>query len=305
MTDSPSRKSKPEYRSAHGPKQIRRTPSRAARQAAQSAAQPKTAVVNTRRRMIITISAIAAVVILVAVFAYYLIVLAPMQRVLVTIGSQDISTGYFLKRMVANPNGDVPTTVQALEGEYIVTQQASGLGVAPVTEDAITAYLRDEAKTTYPDLTDAQYNTWFQQQLTNTGLSAKEYRTVASHEITRTRLTDILSASIPATLPQYHILAISYSTLSAANAAKTKLDGGADFATMATATGATNNGDLGFWPVQALPSQFVDTVKAAVTATDTANPVVNSAVNAPITYTQGSTSSSSGTTTSYVLLKVT
>ena len=84
------------------------------------------------------------------------------------------------------------------------------MGVAPVTDAAIDAYLRDEASsslssdaatnsttttttttpsdiaptttptTTAPTISDAEFNKWFKQQLDNTGLSVKEYREVAS-----------------------------------------------------------------------------------------------------------------------------
>jgi hypothetical protein len=302
MTDSPesnnyrpSKKHKPEFRSAHGPKQIRRTQSRAAKAAAQKTSAPKAAPVNTKRRNIITAAAIALVVLLVAFFAYYMIVIAPKQRVLVTIGTQDIQTGYFLKRVVANPSRDVASTLQGLEGEYIIMQQASSLGVAPVTDAAIDDYLKTEAKSQYPDLTTDQYNKWFKDQLTTTGLSASEYRVVASREILRDRVTDALSTTIPATIKQYHVWAINFPTQSAAAAAKTKLDSGTDFGTIATAQGYTNNGDQGFWPLAALPAQLADTVQT----------IDLNKVSDPITFTQASSTTAGATTTSYVLLKVT
>jgi len=146
-------------------------------------------------------------------------------------------TGYFLKRVVANPNGDVTSTMQGMVGEYIIKQEAAANGVAPVTDQDVDAYLRNQANatlassttntsttttTTPPTMTDTAYNKWFQQLLDNSGLSAKEYRTIVAHEILRGRLSDILSADIPATMTQINFGAIFYSSQSAATTAKAK-----------------------------------------------------------------------------------
>jgi hypothetical protein len=297
--NTPYKRNKPQYQSAHGPKQIKRTPSRASIKAVQAKNSPPPPKVNTKKRNIITFGAIGVLVVLVAVFVYYMIAIAPLQRVLLTVGTENISTSYFLKRMVANPNGDITSTLQGLEGEYIIKQQAPGQGVAPVTDAAIDEYLRTQAKTTYPNLTDDEFNKWFNEQLSNTGLSAKEYREVSSHEILRNRLTDTITTDLPATFEQYHLWAAAYSTQAAAAAAKAKVDAGTSFETVATAAataiGQTSNGDQGWWPLEALDAQLIDPIKALEIGK----------VSDPVTLTQYSSSSSTGTTSSYLLLQVT
>ncbi len=236
-------------------------------------------------------------------------VIMPMQRTILTVGNDKVSTGYLIKRAVANPYGDVTSTLQLLTAELIIKQQAATYGVAPVTDQAIDSYLRGEANsslssntttssmstpTTTPTLSDAEYNKWFNEQLANTGLSAKEYREVAGREIQRQRLTNILSADIPPTMPQVHLWAIVYGSNSTALVAKAKIDGGADFVTLAVAAGQTNSGDQGWIPLAILPTDL----RTAASTLEVGK------CSDPVSYVQSSSTSSSGTTTSYFLLMI-
>lgn len=234
--------------------------------------------------------------------------------VLLTVNNEDITTGYFLKRVVANPSGDVTSTLQGLVGEYIIKQEATANGVAPVTDQDIDKYLRDEANatlvttttsdntattttTTTPlTMSDADYNKWFKNLLNNSGLSATEYREIVAHEIQRQRLADILSADMPATMTQVNYGAILYSTQSAATAAKAKIDGGADFGTTVTAAAAAGQSafDQAWEPYAAIDPQLAAAAQALEVGT----------CSDPITYQQSSSTASSGTVTGYVLLMV-
>ena len=308
------RKNRLLVQSVHPPKPVKKTPSRAARMAAQTTSTARPKKTNTKRRNIITIASIALVVIIVAALAYYLIAVTPMQRVIMTVNDENISTGYFLKRVVANPNGaDVTSTLQGMVGEYIIKQQAAANGVAPVTNEAVDAYLRDEANTTLASnaasdsttttttttpatMTDAEFNQWFKTLMNNSGLSAKEYHEIVVHEIQRERLADILGADIPATMTQVNYGAILYGTQSAATAAKAKIDGGADFgATVTAATAAGQHAYDQVWePYAAVDSQLVSAVQTLAVGK----------CSDPIAYQQSNSTSSSGTTTGYVLLMV-
>ena len=307
------KKNRLQVQSVHPPKPVRKTPSRAAKQAAQAAGTPRAKKTNTKRRNIITIVSIALVVIIVAALAYYLIAVTPMQRVILTVNNENISTSYFLKRVVANPNGDVTSTLQGLVGEYIIKQQAAANGVAPVTDEAIDAYLRDTANsslsstatsdgttttttTTATTMTDTEYNKWFQQLLDNSGLSAKEYREIVAHEILRNRMAEILSADIHATLTQINYGAILYSTQSAATAAKAKIDGGADFGATVTAAKAAGQSayDQVWEPYAAIDSQLVATAQALEVGK----------CSDPVAYQQSSSITGGATPTGYVLLMV-
>ncbi len=307
------KKNRLQVQSVHPPKPVRKTPSRAAKQAAQAAGTPRAKKTNTRRRNIITIAAIALVVIIIAALAYYLIAVTPMQRVILTVNNENISTGYFLKRVVANPNGDVTSTLQGMVGEYIIKQQAAANGVAPVTDQDVDKYLRDAANstlssnsatdgttttttTTPATMTDTEFNKWFKELLDNSGLSAKEYREIVAHEIQRERLADILSADIPATMTQANYGAILYSTQSAAAAAKVKIDGGADFGATVTAAKALGQSafDQAWEPYAAIDPQL----------TTAAQSLEVGKCSDPITYQQSSSIAGGATTTGYVLLMV-
>jgi hypothetical protein len=331
------KKNRPNIQSAHPPKPVKKTPSRAAKKAAQYVITSQPKKTNTKRRNIIAITSIVLVLVLIVGLFYYFINVLPMQTVVLTVNNENVSTGYFLKRVVANPSGDINSTIQLLEVELIVKQRAPAEGVSPITDAAIDDYLRGQASstlvtnttadtgtttattttevssttpatsttttpvtttattaTTTATISDAEFNKWLKEQLSNTGLLLKEYREVISREIQRQRLTDITSASIPSSMAQVHLWAIPFNSQSAALAAKVKIDSGTEFSTVAnTIAGQTNGGDQGWLPLSVLPS-------ALNTAAST---LEVGKCSDPIAYTQSSSSSSSGTT-SYVLLLI-
>lgn len=283
--------------SVHAPKPVMKTLSRSEKKEAQvSAAPPPVKKVSKRTRMIMSISAIVLVVAVIAGLAYYFIAVMPMQRPILTVNNEDISTGYFLKRMVANPGADVNSAVQGMEAEVIIKQQAAANGVVPVTAKDVDNYMRDQAKGTNSTISDADFNKWFKQQLENTGLSASEFREVMSREVQRQRLMDILAYDMPSTAPQVHLWAMVFNSNTAALTAKAKLDGGADFATVANTLGQqTNGGDQGWAVTAMLPNE----ITTAISKLDIGK------VSDPVAYTQSSTSTSSGNVTSYLLVKIT
>jgi parvulin-like peptidyl-prolyl isomerase len=254
-----------------------------------------------KRTRLFTISAIVGVVALVAVFFVYLTVIMPYQQVILTVGQDNVKTGYFLRRLVANPSGDISSTLQGLTAELLVKQQAPTMGVTPVTAQDINEYLRaGAAKAKGTDtISDADYDAWFREQLANRGLPAKEYREIAARDILRTRLQDIVAANIKSIAPQVHLWAIVVASNDAAVQAKAKIDGGEDFAAVAAnvsldSTATTSGGDQGWVPPDVLDSQL---------STQAATLDVGKCSD-PITYTQQSSTSSTGTVTNYVLLFV-
>ena len=311
--------------STHPPKPVKKTLSRAERKVAQVGTPPPPPKVNKTRRLIITLSSIVVAIALIAGAAYYLIVLAPLQHVLISVGSDNVDTGYFLQRVVANPNGSsVTSTIQLLISELIIKQQASAEGIAPVTSQDIDSYVRTQAETslaasaaadntavttttdgttptdttttavttTPTTISDSAYNNWLKQQLADTGLSLKEYRQVALYNIQRQRLVSILSAQIPSSVQQYHVWAMYFNSSAAAVTAKAKVTTLSDFNTVAnTNAGQTNGGDLGWMPLAVLPIQLEAVAK-------------NLAVGAcsdPVTYQSGSSLDGSLKTTYWLL----
>ncbi len=304
--------------SAHPPKPIKKTLSRADRKVSQVGTPPPPPKVNKTRRLIITLSSIFVAIALIAGAAYYLIVLAPLQHVLITVGSDNIDTGYFLQRVVANPSGSsITSTIQLVISELLVKQQASAEGIAPVTSQDIDSYLRTQAETslassaasdntagttttdaatptdtTTTAISDSAYNNWVKQQLADTGLSMKEYRQVALYNIQRQRLVSILSAQIPSSVDQYHVYAMYFNSNAAALTAKAKVTNLSDFNTVAnTNAGQTNGGDLDWMPLAVLPVQLEVVAKNLAVGT----------CSDPITYQSGSSLDGS-LKTSYWLL---
>ena len=316
--------------SAHPPKPVKKTLSRAEKRVSQVGTPPPPPKINKTRRLIITLSSILVAIALIAGAAYYLIVLAPMQHVLLTVGNDNVDTGYFLQRVVANPSGSsITSTIQLVISEIIIKQQASAEGIAPVTSQDIDSYLRTKAETslaasaatdntntttttdqttptdttttdaataaattTPTTISDSDYNNWLKQQLANTGLSLKDYRQVVVYDIQRERLTAILSATIPSSLKQYHVWAMYFNSNAAAVTAKAKVTSLSDFNTVAnTNAGQTNGGDLDWMPLAVLPLQL-ETVAA--------NLALNTCSD-PITYQTGSSIDGSLTTTYWLL----
>jgi hypothetical protein len=316
--------------STHPPKPVKKTLSRAEKRVSQVGTPTPPPKINKTRRLIITLSSILVAIALIAGAAYYLIVLAPMQHVLLTVGNDNVDTGYFLQRVVANPSGSsITSTIQLVISEIIIKQQASAEGIAPVTSQDIDSYLRTKAETslaasaatdntntttttdqttptdttttdaataaattTPTTISDSDYNNWLKQQLANTGLSLKDYRQVVVYDIQRERLTAILSATIPSSLKQYHVWAMYFNSNAAAVTAKAKVTSLSDFNTVAnTNAGQTNGGDLDWMPLAVLPLQL-ETVAA--------NLALNTCSD-PITYQTGSSIDGSLTTTYWLL----
>ena len=311
--------------STHPPKPVKKTLSRAEKRVSQVGTPPPPPKINKTRRLIITLSSIVLAIALIVSAAYYLIVLAPMQHVLLTVGNDNVDTGYFLQRVVANPSGSsITSTIQLVISELIIKQQASAEGIAPVTSQDIDSYLRTKAETSLASanattdttttttpadttttdtaatattttpaaISDADYNKWLSQQLADTGLSLKEYRQVALYAIQRERLTAILSTAIPSSLKQYHVWAMYFNSNAAAVAAQAKVTSLSDFNTVAnTNAGQTNGGDLGWMPLAVLPLQL-ETVAVNLTLGE---------CSAPITYQSGTSIDGSLTTTYWLL----
>jgi hypothetical protein len=316
--------------STHPPKPIKKTLSRAEKRKVQAGPTPPPPKEHKTRNLIITVSSIVLAILLIAGAAYYLIVLAPMQRVILTVGNDNVDTGYFLQRVVANPAGSsITSTTQLVISELIIKQQAAAEGIAPVTSQDIDNYLRQQAATslaasaadntttttttatsgtattttaaetttastttTPATISDSDYNTWLQQQLKDTGLSMKQFRQVALYDIQRERLTAILSATIPSSMKQYHIYAMYFNSNAAAAAAQVKVNSLADFNNVANTNGGqTNGGDLGWMPLAVLPIQLE--TAAVNLALDTCS--------SPVTYQSGSSLDGTLSTTYWLL----
>jgi len=283
----------------HPPRPIKKRPPRKTRAMAKAAPVPEKKKPKTRRTALI-IASVALVVAIAAGLIYYLAAIMPYQRVILTVGTDKVKTGYFLKRVVANSTSDPAATLQSLTTELLVQQAAPDYGLSPVTPEDIDTALRDAAKGTNDTITDTDFAAWLKEQLDNSGLTEKEYREVVGRNIQTQRLYEIVSANVPSVVPQVHLWAIILSTNDAAVAAKARIDAGESFSAVASdvsidATSKANGGDLGWMPPDILSTQL----------SSTADSLDIGKCSDPVTYVQQDSSSSTGTTTTYVLMMVT
>ena len=250
--------------SVHPPRPVKKRLSRKTKAAANTALPQKKKASTTRTALII-----AAIVLVIAIAVgafYYLVNVRPYQRVILTVGEENVKTGYFLKRVAASTYGDAATTIDSLTAELIMKQVAPDYGISTPTEEEIDTYLMEQARGTNETITDAEFDTWFEDQLANTGLTEEEYREIVGHIIIANRLEEIVTANVPSTVPQVHLWVINLDSNDTAVSVKARIDGGEDFSTVAKEvsldeTAKENGGDLGWLPTELLSSDisaFVD-----------------------------------------------
>jgi parvulin-like peptidyl-prolyl isomerase len=223
----------------------------------------------------------------------------PYQRVILTVGDDSIKTGYFLKRVAANSSGDAASTVDSLTSELIIKQAAPDFGLSPATEADIDTYLRDLARGENETITDAEFDTWFNDRLASTGLTAKEYREIVGGAILAERIQEIVSANVPSVVPQVHLSIIVLDTNDAAISAKARIDGGEDFAAVASdvsiyKASEENVSDLGWLMTEVLNSDM----RSVIDVLDIGK------CSDPFPNVQQSSDSSTETTTTYILFMV-
>ena len=173
--------------SAHPPKPIKKTLSRAEKRKVQGGPTPPPPKEHKTRNLIITVSSIVLAILLVAGAAYYLIVLAPMQRIILTVGNENVNTGYFLQRVVANPAGSsITSTTQLVISEIIIKEQAAAEGIAPVTSQDIDNYLRQQAAASLAASAADNTTTTTTTASTDTGTTTTDTATTTSSTTTTT-----------------------------------------------------------------------------------------------------------------------
>ena len=112
-----------------------------------------------------------------------------------------------------------------------------------------------------PDAPD--FDTRFQDELQRTGISESQYRDMAKAAALKKKLQDQFTAEVPAVAESIHYRQIAVADKATADALKTQIEGGADFAQLAaeksTAPGAKDNGgDAGWAPRGSLDQTLED-----------------------------------------------
>ena len=226
-------------------------------------AEPESADKKQRksRSTLFTALAILTVIVLIAVTGWYVIYQLPMQKTIIIVDGEKVSIGYFIRRVMSNPNGDdIFGTMEQLVQELIIKQEAPGYGIT-VSEEDIDAVLRDLAKGESESITDAEYREWYRQQLNASQLSEKDFRNIVYRGLLTQGMGELLAAQVPSVGEQVHLNVILVGTYDEAVKIQERSNAGEEFASLAreasldTST-KDNGGDVGWLPPGVLDARF-------------------------------------------------
>jgi parvulin-like peptidyl-prolyl isomerase len=225
--------------------------------------KPSRADIKKRQLRILLFSVAGVMVLAVAGIILYQTYLAPFRKAVITVDSSVVRMAYFLDR-VRMAGNDPSTAVQQLTYEQIVKLEAPKLGVT-IPDSAVDGALRDAAlasasdnSTQYDVTTEAGFQSWYREQLKNTGLSKAQNRDMVRTGLMASEIQRALVQQVPDTGEQVHLQVIVLGSEADANKVKARLDKGEDFAAVAkevsldTQTGPSG-GELGWLPAGVIP----------------------------------------------------
>lgn len=213
------------------------------------------------RSPLYTALAILVVIILIATAGWYVIYQLPMQRTIIIVDGEKVSIGYFIRRVMNNPNGDdIFGTMEHLVQELIIKQEAAGYGIT-VSEADIDATLRDLAQGDSESITDAEFQEWYRQQLNGSQLAEKDFREIVNRGIMTQRMGELLAARVPSVGEQLHLNVILVSSYDEALKIQERSNAGEEFASLAReasldSSTKDNGGDVGWLPPGVLDARF-------------------------------------------------
>jgi len=192
-----------------------------------------------------------AVILLTIGIIYYQFNIAPFRRVIITVDDSEVRMGYFLKRTeLAGAN--TMDMLEILAGEQIVKSEAPHYGIN-VTEEEVDQELRRIAESENDNVTDSEFQEWYRQQLSKTGLSNNEYRDLIGTRLLAARLNEYWAQKVPTVAEQVHLYAILVRKYEEAQKVKEKVEAGEDFASLAQEVSLheesrQRGGELGWFP---------------------------------------------------------
>jgi parvulin-like peptidyl-prolyl isomerase len=219
---------------------------------------------GSRGQVFVMVVAILLVVAAVGVGAYALInqyEIKPRQlpgSTALAVGDTNYSTSEFSNRtkMFSTQLGGykvytyiIPAVDQQLQQEAAILKFASEKSVS-ATDDEIKAQI---ATLLGIQATDPNFDQRLQEELKSDGLTDVQYRNMATSAVLKTKLQTSFQSELPATADSVHYRLIAVPDQATADSLKTQIEGGADFATLATAhstdtTTKTTGGDAGWVP---------------------------------------------------------
>lgn len=143
----------------------------------------------------------------------------------------------------------IPAVDQQLQQEAVILKFASEKNVS-ATDDEIKTQI---ATLLGIQATDPNFDARLQEELKSDGLTEVQYRNMATAAVLKTKLTATFNSELPATADSVHYRMITVADQATADSLKTQIEGGADFAALATAnttdtTTKTTGGDAGWVP---------------------------------------------------------
>lgn len=161
----------------------------------------------------------------------------------------------------ANPSVALPAVASQLVEETILLNYAGELGVSATEEE-----VNEEIATRLVTQVDSpDFETRLQDELDRTGVSEDQFRDQVEAAVLREKLTDHLTAELPATEESVHYRQILVSTREEADQIKEDIEGGADAAEIAREKSldpqaSENGGDAGWVPRGVLATDVEETL---------------------------------------------
>lgn len=162
------------------------------------------------------------------------------------------------------PAEALPRLTDQLIIEAIVLRFAGDLGQTATEEEvnsAIATILQ------LPTVDDPNFQTAFQTELANSGLTEEQYREMVRVTVLQLKVSDQFQAELPATAESVHYRHIIVDAQTVADDLRTQIEGGADFAQLAKeksldTQATTDGGDKGWAPKGVFPAECEETVFA-------------------------------------------
>jgi parvulin-like peptidyl-prolyl isomerase len=199
---------------------------------------------NRRTAYIIAGIVVATVLTIFGVF-YYQNLIAPFRKVVIKVDDVEIRMEYFIERCRFS-GSDPWDMLQVLATETAIKLEAPDYGIN-VTEQDIAHELRRIAVGGSENLTisEPEFKEWYLQKLNDTGVSDEFYREIIETQLLINRLQKYVAQQTPTVVEHAYLHLITVMTYDEAVEARSRLDAGESFATVAREMSLDASGDNG------------------------------------------------------------
>jgi len=183
---------------------------------------------------------------------YYQNLIAPFRKVVIKVDDVEIRMEYFIERCRFS-GSDPWDMLQGLATETAIKLEAADYGIN-VTEQDIARELRRIAVGGSENLTisEAEFKEWYRQKLNDTGVSDEFYREIIETQLLINRLQEYVAQQTPTVVEHAYLHLITVMTDDEAVEARSRLDAGENFATVAREmsldASRENGGEIGWIP---------------------------------------------------------